>query len=216
MRVILIAVTTICGRISPAKGLGSLTDRGYLEHMREMTGASLIGAGTLREGDPEMRIKDGKIPSNRVRSIITLSGNLPHEGKAIFNHEPHPFIFSPTDKVSYLQKQLGKKATIIGLNFEKDGLSLKELLVTLKSFGVYSLLIEGGGKLNYSALSQGIVDEVHLTIAPKASGDSNEKGLIEGSSPLGFPFLNLELYSHEVWKTGEVNLKYRITKKVLH
>lgn len=216
MRVILIAVTTICGRISPANGLGSQADRVYLEHMREMTGASLIGSGTLREGDPEMRIKDGKIPSNRIRSIITLSGNIPYEGKAIFNHEPHPFIFSPTDKVSYLQKQLGKRATVIGLNFEKDGLSLKELLATLKSFGVYSLLIEGGGKLNYSALSQDIVDEIHLTVAPKASGDMNSNFLIEGNSSLGFPFLNLELFSHEVWKTGEINLKYRITKKVLH
>lgn len=216
MRVIIISVMTVCGKITPVSGLGSPLDRQYLGLMRELTSCSLIGAGTLREGNPEMRIRDGTIPRNRIRAIITLSGNIPFQDKRIFQTEPIPIIFAPTDRVEYLRKTLGKRASVIGLSYGKDGLSLTEMQSVLKNYGVNSILIEGGGKLNYSALSQGIVDEVHVTVAPKILGDSQSHSIFHGNAPLGHPFVNLELFAHEVWQTGEILLKYRVSKRVIH
>ncbi|MFH1020748.1 MAG: hypothetical protein V1782_09120 [Pseudomonadota bacterium] len=65
MLVTIIAASTICGRIGP--GLtGSPVDRGLLEKMRAATDASLLGAETLRLGDPEMRGPEGHLLPQRI------------------------------------------------------------------------------------------------------------------------------------------------------
>ena len=43
-----------------------------------------------------------------------------------------------------------------------------------------SILLEGGGTLNYSALSEGIIDKVQFYIAPKIIGGINSKTSVEG------------------------------------
>ncbi|MEA1991363.1 MAG: hypothetical protein U9N58_04090, partial [Thermodesulfobacteriota bacterium] len=82
MKAFLICITTACGRITPGT-IGSPRDRRHLEDMRMMTDASLLGAGTLREGDPEMRGTGGIIPKNRIRAIIPMSGKIPIKGQRL-------------------------------------------------------------------------------------------------------------------------------------
>ena len=78
MRVIMIAATTLCGRINPAP-LGSVRDRRFLEKMRDSTDASLMGSGTLRRENPEMRGTAG-LSKHRLRVFITQSGDIPVDG----------------------------------------------------------------------------------------------------------------------------------------
>jgi riboflavin biosynthesis pyrimidine reductase len=77
---------------------------------------------------------------------------------------------------------------------------------------VASLLIEGGARLNYAALEEGLVDEIHLTLAPFVSGDRDSAALADGPRPLGDPFLALELVSSEPLASGELFLHYRVPK----
>jgi len=49
----------------------------------------------------------------------------------------------------------------------RRGLDLKFLMKKLAKRGVTSILIEGGGKVNASALEMGLVDKVLFFIAPK-------------------------------------------------
>lgn len=46
-----------------------------------------------------------------------------------------------------------------------------------------SVLIEGGGTLNGSALREKVVDRVRLYIAPMLLGGQDAQGIIGGSSP---------------------------------
>lgn len=65
-------------------------------------------------------------------------------------------------------------------------------------FGIRTMLICGGGGINWTFLQQGVVDEISLLIAPAADGDSNtvtvfEKSpLLAASSPIEFRLKSVE------------------------
>ncbi|MBU0729707.1 MAG: dihydrofolate reductase family protein [Proteobacteria bacterium] len=211
MKVILIAAGTICGRISPA-GFGSGLDRDFLEAARGESDASLMGAQTLRESDPEMKIA-GVIPQKRIRAVISGSGDIPIDNRKLFAGKPLPVIFTGEKGSKRLEQNLAGRARIIILPEMDKGLSISRALDELRGLGAEKILIEGGGKLNYAALKQGVVDEIYLTLAPYVSGDENAASLADGPCPLGLSFMQLELYSCEPQETGEVFLRYRVQKE---
>jgi len=208
VKVILVGATTICGRISPG-GYGSLLDRRRLEAIRDKTNASIMGANTLRLENPEMRGTNGILPPGRIRSIISQSGSIAIEGKKLFKHDPKPLVFTAKSNVSEVQGKLMGKAQVISLPEGAYGLSLQAAINFLAENGVESLLIEGGAQLNYSALAQGVVDEIMLTIMPFISGEHNGPAFADGPEYLGDPFLEFELLSCEPVSTGELFLHYR-------
>ncbi|MHB1014282.1 MAG: RibD family protein [Desulfurivibrionaceae bacterium] len=212
MLVTIIAASTICGRIGP--GLtGSLLDRGLLEKMRAATDASLLGAETLRQGDPEMRGPEGCLLPKRIRGFITQSGDIPVAGKKVFQQGPPPLIFTGETAAMGLRHRLGGLAQVVTLpEYSGGGLSLAAALAHLAELGATSVLVEGGGRLNYACLHQGVVDEILLTLTPKLSGDQRGAAMCGGPGPLGDPFLPLALVSCEAAASGEVFLKYRVSK----
>lgn len=206
----MIGASTVCGRISPA-GMGSTVDRRLLEEARAATAAGLIGAGTLRVEDPEMRGPGGEFIPGRIRALITGSGDLPLTRK-IFSQGPPPIVFSSHAQVSELSGRFGERARVIGLPSGPAGLSLAAAVRHLADRGVDSLLVEGGARLNYACLAEGLVDELLLTITPNLSGDSEAVTLAQGPSPLGSPFLPLALVSCETSIYGEIIARYTMKK----
>ncbi len=211
MRVVLISATTICGRISPA-GQGSVLDRRRLESARSDTGASLIGASTLRAEDPEMRCMDGMLPENRVRAVITGFGQIPVNDRKLFNKGPKPIIFTSKKMSDGISRKFAERAKVIPVASGPQGLSIAAAIEKLGEMGAESVLIEGGGRLNYAALAEGIVDEIYLTIMPSVSGEKAGTSLADGSKLLGQPFLSLAILSCEPVSSGEIFLHYRIKR----
>jgi len=211
LRVILISAVTICGRISPA-GHGSILDRRRLEAARSETGASLMGAATLRTEDPEMRCMDGQLPEKRIRAVITGSGQIPFTDRKLFNKGPRPVVFTSRERSEDLSKQLADRATVLPLAPGPQGLSVASALEKLAALGAESVLIEGGGRLNYAALAEGVVDEIYLTIMPSVLGEKKAASLADGPESLGQPFLPLEMLSCEPVSSGEVFLHYRVKR----
>lgn len=178
--------------------------------MRMTTDASLLGAGTLREGYPEMRGVGGVILENRIRAIITMSGEIPIEGQKLFHLGPPPVVFTGRGQARSLGKAIGHKARVVSLPEGTHGLSISAAISDLGRMGAKTVLIEGGAKLNYSALSEGVVDEILLTIAPKLSGEEGAASLADGPVYLGKPFLPLELLECRPASTGEIFLRYKV------
>jgi len=211
LRVVLISAATICGRISPP-GHGSILDRRRLESARSETGASLMGAGTLRIDDPEMRCMDGELPEMRIRAVITGSGQIPVADRKLFIKGPRPVVFTSQAMSESLSQQLAGRAMVLPLASGIHGLSVAAAIEQLGELGADSVLIEGGGRLNYAALAEGIVDEIYLTIMPFVSGNKEGTALAEGPEFLGQPFLPLEMLSSEAVSSGEVFLHYRVKR----
>ena len=60
-------------------------------------------------------------------------------------------------------------------------LDLKKLFRQLGDRGIDSVLLEGGGTLNASALRQGLVQRVYAFVAPKLIAGADAKSPVEGT-----------------------------------
>jgi riboflavin biosynthesis pyrimidine reductase len=180
--------------------------------MRDRTAASLIGAGTLRASDPELRGSGGVLAEERIRAVITASGTIPIHNRKIFQDGPPPILFTCARQADILREQIGSRAQVVELPTGHGGLSIIAAINTLRKMGADSVLIEGGAKLNYALLKERIVDEVLLTIAPKLSGDCRAASVADGPAPLGDPFLDLEMVDCQCMDNGELFVTYRLRR----
>lgn len=85
-------------------------------------------------------------------------------------------------------------------NFQR--LDLSRLLQKLAERGIDSILLEGGGTLNASALQEGLIQRVYAFVAPKLVAGAKAKSPVEGS---GIPFMRdaVTLQDIEVMRFGE-------------
>jgi riboflavin-specific deaminase-like protein len=90
--------------------------------------------------------------------------------------------------------------------------SMSELVRRLYRMGICTVLLEGGGTLNWSMLKSGLVDEVRVTIAPALVGGEEAVTLVEGAGIGNMDNairLSLESMSQN---DGEVTLTYKVKK----
>jgi len=208
MKVYIIAAATVCGRIGPGL-ISTPSDRRHLEAWRERTDASLKVASTLRDGEPEMRCGNGQLPLRRMRCIITQSGEIP-VNRRLFNSAPAPIVFTSEEHAPLLASRLKTRAEVLPLPAYDcgHGLSLQAAVQALRARGARSLLIEGGGRLNYEALRQKAAHELILTILPQIDGSNNSISLFSGATPLKIHLTPLEIQHGE---NQELFLRYKIS-----
>ena len=212
MQVIMVAATTICGRISPAV-MGSSEDRQLLEGLRDRTDASLMGAATLRDADPECRGTGGLLSAKRLRAVLSASGRIPVAGKKLFAAGPRPLILTGFDRAAMLARELGEAAEVLPVAAGDQGLSVAEAVAELGRRGARTVLLEGGGRLNHAALREGVVDEIYLTLTPFLSGAADAASLADGPVALGEPLMPLALRSCRQGRSGELFLHYHVCRR---
>jgi 2,5-diamino-6-(ribosylamino)-4(3H)-pyrimidinone 5'-phosphate reductase len=206
--------TTYGGKLT---GLGSRPDRLLMQRLRSQFDAVLAGGTTMRHDafiptvPPELtdeRKKNFSQPQP-LGMVISNSGDLPSE---------HRFWDAGKDlRVALLGENtaiapwLTEKAQIFQLPTQDDEIDLRQVLQFLfEKLGIKRLLVEGGPSLNYSLISQGLADELFLTLSPHVVGGADNKTVVGGSGyGLGSGDLaNLKLrslYQHE----SELFLRYQ-------
>src|SRR5215207_9385436 len=58
--------------------------------------------------------------------------------------------------------------------------NLKRVFLIVRKMGIRKILVEGGGEINWSLFSLGVVSELIVTIAPKIVGGRQATTLVEG------------------------------------
>ena len=81
-------------------------------------------------------------------------------------------------------------------------MNLPQLMEQLGQEQIDSILLEGGGTLNWSALESGIVQQVQAYIAPKLFGGRDAKAPIEGAG-VSFPDAAFRLKNSRLEQLGE-------------
>lgn len=117
-----------------------------------------------------------------------------------------------TGKASNAYKAFLRKLGISYLIAGAEDLDYAVALEKLKTlFGIETLMLGGGGVLNWSFLQQGLCDEVSVVIAPCADGSTDTPTLFQAKDglstdhPVGFT-----LKSAEVKDGGSVWLRYTV------
>nr|WP_286675323.1 bifunctional diaminohydroxyphosphoribosylaminopyrimidine deaminase/5-amino-6-(5-phosphoribosylamino)uracil reductase RibD [Clostridium sp. CH2] len=179
--------------------------------LRNKLSAIMVGINTIIEDDPELtcRIEDGKNP---IRVIVDSTLRIPLNSKIVSNPDKLTIV-ATTQYADKLKKQelINKGVRVIEINDKNKKVDLKELMRYLGTLKIDSILIEGGGTLNFSALEEKIVDKVRFYIAPKILGGETSKSSIGGqgfsrlSDAVKLKDLTYEKLSEEIVIEGYIN-----------
>ena len=146
----------------------------------ELTGI-MVGINTVLKDNPQLtcRVNGGRNP---IRIIVDSTLKIPIDCKIVNTAKEVETIIATTDKANLdkINSLEDKGVKIIVVPSKNGKVNLKELMIALGNLKIDSILLEGGGTLNFSALEEGIVDKVKIYIAPKIIGGKDSKTPIEG------------------------------------
>ena len=140
----------------------------------------MVGLGTVLADNPSLtcRIAGGRNP---IRIICDTRLRTPLDSQVVQTAKNVRTIIATcvTEKGQIRAfEDMGCQVVVTG---EYEGhVDLRELMRILGGRGIDSILLEGGGSLNASALSQGIVQKVESYIAPKLFGGALAKSPVAG------------------------------------
>ena len=142
----------------------------------------MIGVNTVIIDNPILTcsIEDGRNP---IRIIVDSKLRIPIDSKIVKTAKEIKTIVATTKDYDLMKKnQLENLAVEVLIVDDLNGkVNLKSLIKDLGKRNIDSILLEGGGELNFSALEAGIVDKLMIFMAPKILGGRNSKTFIEGN-----------------------------------
>lgn len=173
----------IASAIGDSKWITNEFSRQYVHELRHRVSGIMVGIGTVLTDNPELttRLKnrEGVDP---IRIIVDSTAKIPLNAKVLNLDSKAKTIVATTEKADKqsLKYIRNKGADIIITPLKNNRVDLSYLMQHLGQRGIDSVLIEGGGALNFSALEEGIVDKVISFIAPKIIGGAAAKTPVEG------------------------------------
>lgn len=178
---------TLDGKIATATGdskwiTGELS-RKHVHDLRHKVSGIMAGIGTIMADDPMLTTRlDGKEGKDPVRIIIDSSARIPLDAKVLNLDSKAGTIIAATEKADKdkLRALKAKGAEVIVTPLKDNGVDLDFLMRELGTRKIDSVLLEGGGRVNYAALKSGIVDKVNVFIAPKLIGGEDARTPVEG------------------------------------
>ncbi|MCL2164904.1 MAG: bifunctional diaminohydroxyphosphoribosylaminopyrimidine deaminase/5-amino-6-(5-phosphoribosylamino)uracil reductase RibD [Oscillospiraceae bacterium] len=154
--------------------------RSKVHYDRSRYAAVMVGVGTVVRDDPLLnsRIEDGRDP---VRIICDTSLRTPLDSHVVATAKHIPVLIATSCKDEEKHKPyLSAGCKIVTVPKRDNYINLNELMKRLGEEMIDSVLLEGGGMLNWSALQSGIVNKVQAYIAPKILGGADAKTPVAG------------------------------------
>lgn len=165
------------GKIADAQGrsrwISSPQARLEAHKLRAQADAVLAGIGTVLADDPLLNVRGIKV--RRQPWIVTLDSSFRVPRKArIF--ESGKVIVATTRSASVTaMKKLSKDVKILVLPSDGGRVSLPALLKALGGLGISHILVEGGGRVVGSFISQGLADRFVCFVSPLIIGGTDSK-----------------------------------------
>lgn len=130
--------------------------------------------------DPKLTVKFAK-DRKPYRVIVDSNAGTPLSSYVVRTAKDTPTIIAvtsraPRKRIELLQKK-GVRVLVCG---NGPLVSVKTLLQNLRNLGLRRILLEGGGELNWSMLSNGLVDEMSVAVTPRVLGGKSAVSLVEG------------------------------------
>ena len=205
----------IATKTGASKWITGESARKEVQHMRHQYMGIMAGIGTVLADDPmlNVRVEGWKSP---VRIVCDSKLRIPPDSQIVKSAEKYRTIVAYAE-----QKNAKEKIKILhtmGVETiycpdEKNQIDLKKLMTDLGSKGIDSILLEGGGTLNDSALRAGIVKEVQAFVAPKLFGGVAGKTPVEGIG-VELPSEAVELKYTDICQIGEdIRIKCQVCDK---
>lgn len=194
----------IATKTGASKWITGEAARAEVQHMRHRYMGIMAGIGTVLADDPmlNVRVEGWKSP---IRILCDSGLRIPLDGQIVKSAGKYRTIVAYADSENTEAKR--KRLHEMGVETiccpdENNQVDLKKLMKYLGEEGIDSILLEGGGTLNDSALRAGIVQEVQAFIAPKLFGGMNSKTPVEGIG-VRFPSEAVKLKCTDICQISE-------------
>ena len=183
MHIILSAAISIDGKISTRSNdskLSSQEDSTRLHKLRSKVDAILIGKNTMLQDDPLLTVRHTK-GKNPTRIILDSKGTISKNSKIIKTSDKIPTIIAISKKISKANLSKLKKLPVEIIISGENSVNLKSLMKKLSTKKIQTLLVEGGGTVNWEFIKNNIFDELIITLSPYLIGGNNATSLVEGN-----------------------------------
>ncbi len=181
-KVILSAAMTLDGKIARKTGdskLSSKQDKVRIHKLRSKVDAILVGSNTVKRDDPFLTVRHTK-GKNPLRIILDSKANIEQKSQIIKTCKKIPTIIAVSKKASKKNIDKLKKYPLEIIITGYKLVNIKNLLRILYKKKIKTLLVEGGGTVNWEFVKQGLVDEIIITITPYLIGGKNAITLVDG------------------------------------
>ncbi|MGQ0504078.1 MAG: RibD family protein, partial [Myxococcaceae bacterium] len=159
-----------------------------------------VGTGTVREDEPQRTLlRDAVAVVLDSKLSLPVSRKLWRRGTVVATTKS-----APAAKRKALEK---KGVTIWTFPAAKEGVALKPLLKKLAAEGLLHVLVEGGAQVHGAFLKQKLANELWLFVAPKILGDegltwTGSQGVRQMQRALKVATLSTELVGEDVLLRG--------------
>ncbi len=158
------------GRIATRSGLSQwISDRADIVHthrLRALHQAIVVGAGTVAADDPQLTTREVTGPSP-LRVILDTERRLP-AARRVFGGGVPTILACAEDSPGGAAHG---EAEVLRLPRDgRGGLDLAALLAALRARGLTHVFVEGGGVTVGRFLAAGLLDRLHVAVAPLLLG----------------------------------------------
>ncbi|MBX7115714.1 MAG: bifunctional diaminohydroxyphosphoribosylaminopyrimidine deaminase/5-amino-6-(5-phosphoribosylamino)uracil reductase RibD [Myxococcaceae bacterium] len=170
------AAVTLDGKLATKTGdskwVSGEISRRHVHGLRNQVDAIIVGAGTVRLDDPQLTTRLTKGGRDAARVVLDALLSTSVKAKLVTQYSSAPTVFAATDDAPRAKEQallqVGAQVWRLG---KGRHVGLKRLLKQMAvEHGWLHVLVEGGADVHGQFLSQGLVDEVLLYVAPKLVG----------------------------------------------
>jgi 5-amino-6-(5-phosphoribosylamino)uracil reductase len=158
--------------------LSNDADFDRVDAVRATCDAILVGATTVRTDNPRLLVRSqtrrqertarGLAPSP-MKVTVTRRAELDARADFFTAGDAEKLVYCATPRVGDARERLGPVATVVDAG---DTVEMRRLSSDLADRGVQRLMVEGGGKVHTQFLTDDLVDELQLVVAPVFVGDS--------------------------------------------
>ncbi|MGI0056061.1 MAG: 2,5-diamino-6-(ribosylamino)-4(3H)-pyrimidinone 5'-phosphate reductase [Nitrosarchaeum sp.] len=180
--VILSAAISIDGKIATRLGdskLSSKKDSIRLHKLRSKVDAILIGKNTIHRDNPLLTVRYTK-GKNPTRIILDSQGTISINSKILQTCNKVPTIIAVSKKISKLNLQKLKKFPVEIIMTGENSVNIKSLMNNLSKRKINTILVEGGGTINWQFIKNNLFDEILITIAPFIIGGTEAITFVQG------------------------------------
>lgn len=180
--IILNAAMSIDGKIATVtrdSQLSSKKDMERVHKLRSSVDAILVGKNTINYDDPllTVRLTDGKNPT---RVIMDSMASISCDSRILQSCDSIPTIIAVSKKAPKNKLDLLKKLPVEIIISGEESVNPIPLVETLYRKGIKSIMVEGGGNVNWAFVKNRLFDELYVTVSPFLIGGSNAVSLVEG------------------------------------
>lgn len=181
--IILSAAISLDGKIATKTGdskLSSHQDFIRLHKLRSTVDGILVGKNTVMKDDPLLTVRYVK-GKNPIRIILDSNGEISSKSKILQTSYEFPTVIAVSKQISKSNLKKLSKFPVEVIITGENSVNIKSLLKKLSKKKITTILVEGGGSVNWEFIKQNLFDELILTISPYLIGGNDAISFVQGS-----------------------------------